>query len=338
MKTVLVVGAGFSGATVARVLADAGHAVKVVDIRTHVAGNAHDLVDTETGIMYHKYGPHIFHTSNQKVVDFLSRFTEWTPYAHRVKAILEDGTYVPFPPNLETLNTVPKEELIDTFFRPYTKKMWGVDIEELSPEILARVPIRQDHDDRYFPKDTFQAMPTDGYTCLVKNMLNHRLINVSLGIDYRDFYTPNLFDHVFCSAPIDVHFRHVYGELPYRSIKFHNQVVHLPRALPTATVNFTHSAPYTRVTEWKQFLNYKTDSSKTLLTFEEPCDSKDNNNERYYPVKTADDRYRKLYQAYASLVEPGWTFIGRLGNYAYLDMQQAVSSSVVVARDYLATL
>lgn len=158
----LVVGAGFAGATAARILADKGHYVTVIDQRSHIGGNAYDYVDNKTGIRIHHYGPHIFHTSNQKVIDFLSRFTEWLPYEHRVSAQLDNGILVDFPPNQKTIQIVDQSKIIETFYRPYSEKMWGQKLEDIDPDILNRVMIRKDYEDRYFPKDTFQFMPKIG--------------------------------------------------------------------------------------------------------------------------------------------------------------------------------
>ena len=181
--SVLIVGAGFSGATIARILADEGFEVHVIESRDHLAGNAYDFVN-EHQIRIHKYGPHLFHTSNKEVVNFLSRFTEWIPYHHKVKAMLGDGRLVTLPVNKETIAIVGKENLLDIFFRPYTKKMWGMSLEEIDPDIINRVPIRDDMNELYFPSDLFQALPSNGYTQLVAKMLDHPLIKVSLNTSF----------------------------------------------------------------------------------------------------------------------------------------------------------
>ena len=166
----LVVGVGFAGATIAVELARRGHIVHMIDKRGHIAGNAYDYVN-EHGIRVHQYGPHLFHTSNQKVVEWLSQFTEWLPYKHKVKALLSDGRYVTLPANQETLEIIGRENVLDILFRPYTRKMWGIELEKLEPSILQRVPIRDDMNEHYFPNDTFQAMPKKGYTSLFERML-----------------------------------------------------------------------------------------------------------------------------------------------------------------------
>ena len=175
----LIVGAGFSGAVIARELAEAGHSVRVIEKRNHVAGNAYDYTN-EHGIRVHEYGPHLFHTNNKEVYDYLGKFTEWVPYHHKVKALLEDGRYATLPVNRETKAMVGEENVLDIFFRPYTKKMWGMELDELNPEIINRVPIRDDDNDLYFPNDAYQAMPKDGYTAMVQSMLAHANIQVML--------------------------------------------------------------------------------------------------------------------------------------------------------------
>lgn len=326
--TYLVVGAGFSGATIARELADAGHRVDVIDRRPHVAGNAYDRVN-EYGIRVHDYGPHLFHTSNKVVFDYLSRFTDWVPYEHRVKALLKSGEYVPFPPNRETKSVV--KDVIDTFYRPYTKKMWGKDIEEVNPDILNRVPGRDDDEDRYFPNDEYQFMPVHGYTQLIENMLDHHNITTTTEVSF-DKEMERAYDHVFNSMPVDEYYKFIYGELEYRSIKFHTTTVKTPTMLPTTTVNFTHSGPFTRITEWQKIPMHGCNNYYTTVTVEEPCDYKENCMERYYPVN--DDINKNRYRRYKSINNPKVTFIGRCGQYVYVDMHQAVNSALRIAMDW----
>lgn len=329
----LVVGAGLSGVVIARELAEVGHTVTVIDARDHVAGNAYDYVN-EDGIRVHKYGPHLFHTSNYKVFDWLSKFTEWVPYKHKVKAQLEDGRYATLPVNKETKNMVGEENVLDVFFRPYTKKMWGVELDELNPDIINRVPIRDDDNELYFPDDKIQYMPKDGYTELVNTILNHDNITVKINTDYNYTMDKN-YDHIFNSMPIDQYFNFKHGKLPYRSIKFHTVTLPIPSALPTATVNFTHDGPYTRVTEWKKIPKHGSNKYNTTLTFEEPCDYEDNDYERYYPVKDRDGKNRVLYEKYNNEQLEKMTFIGRCGLYAYLDMHQAVNAALATVRKFL---
>tara|TARA_B110000902_G_scaffold249007_1_gene306744 strand:- start:3856 stop:4857 length:1002 start_codon:yes stop_codon:yes gene_type:complete len=329
----LIVGAGFSGAVIARELAEAGHHVRVIEKRNHVAGNAYDYTN-EHGIRVHEYGPHLFHTNNKEVYDYLGKFTEWVPYYHKVKALLEDGRYATLPVNRETKAMVGEENVLDIFFRPYTKKMWGMELDELNPEIINRVPIRDDDNDLYFPNDAYQAMPKDGYTAMVQSMLAHANIQVMLETSY-DKEDNWMYDRVFNSMPIDQYFDFKHGNLPYRSIRFETVTVPIPRALPSATLNFTHDGPQTRVTEWKNIPCHGDNKYSTTLTFETPCDYADNNFERYYPVKDADGVNRALYQKYKNEQPGNVTFIGRCGLYAYLDMHQAVNSALATVRKFL---
>ena len=331
---ILIVGAGFSGAVIARECAAAGHLVKVIDKRDHIGGNAYDYIDSN-GIRIHKYGPHLFHTNNEKVVQWLSQFTEWQPYQHKVKAQLNDGTYVTLPVNKETKEIVGEDNVLDIFFRPYTKKMWGKSLDELDPSIINRVPIRDDDNELYFPNDEYQMMPKKGYTEIFHNIFNHSSIEVELNVEF-DKSMEEEYDYVFNSMPIDMYFDYDYGELPYRSIKFHNVTLQQPRVLPTATVNFTHDGPYTRVTEWKNIPCHGSNDYTTVLTYEQPCDYKDNDYERYYPVKDLEGTNRETYKKYKDRVdEDKMTFIGRCGMYVYVDMHQAISSALATARRFL---
>jgi len=333
MKSILIVGAGFSGAVIARELAEAGHKVTIIDQRNHIGGNAYDY-DHE-GIRIHKYGPHLFHTNNKEVVDWLSKFTEWVDYKHKVKAQLDDGTYVTLPVNRETKEIVGEENILDTFFRPYTLKMWGKTLDELDPSIINRIPTRDDDNELYFPNDEYQMMPKDGYTKLFENIFKHKYIKVFTGTKFSTSMEKK-YDHVFNSMPIDEYFKYKHGELPYRSIKFHHKTVPMARVLPTATVNFTHDGPYTRVTEWKNIPNHGKDPKQTIITYEEPCDYKDNNKERYYPVKDVDGVNRETYKKYKEMVDTDrMTFIGRCGMYVYVDMHQAISSALATAKRFL---
>lgn len=329
---ILIVGAGLSGVTIARELADRGHKVHVIDRRDHVAGNAYDYIN-EHGIRVHKYGPHLFHTNNKKVFQWLTRFTDWVEYHHKVKAQLKDGRYVTLPVNKETKDIVGEENVLDIFFRPYTKKMWGVELDKLNPDIINRVPIRDDDNELYFPDDKIQYMPRHGYTKMVENILHHHNITVDLKVHFNKLLEKE-YDHVFNSMPIDEYYEFKYGKLPYRSIKFETISLPIPKALPTAVVNFTHYGPKTRVTEWKNIPCHGDNRYMTTLTFEEPCDYVENNLERYYPVKDASGNNKKTYEKYKKLQSKNMTFIGRCGLYAYLDMHQAINSSLAIAKRF----
>ena len=332
-KNILVVGCGFSGSVIARELANIGYQVTIIDKRDHIGGNCYDYVN-EYGIRVHMYGPHLFHTRNKDVFDYLSKFTEWVEYKHKVKAILSNGQYVTLPVNQETSDIVGKDNVVDTFIRPYTKKMWGMDIEDIDPDILNRVPIRSDMNDLYFPDDEYQFMPKDGYTKLFENLLDHPNIIVKLNTPFDPEMECN-YDYVFNSMPIDQYWCNAYGELPYRSIKFHTVSLPLPKLLPETTVNFTHSGKFTRMTEWKNIPNHGENDMFTTITYEEPCDYQDNSYERYYPVKDKNGANRERYKQYKSINSPNVKFIGRCGLYAYLNMDQAVSSALSIAKEFI---
>ena len=332
-KKILIVGAGLSGATIARELADNGYEILIIDKKPHIAGHCFDFTSNE-GIRIHKYGPHIFHTSNQLVIDWLKKFTKWVDYEHKVLAKLNNGILVPFPPNTEPLKNVKYDELIDTFYRPYSEKMWGKSLEDLNPKIINRVPVRSDDEDRYFPNDKFQKLPSQGYTKLVENLLEHPSIKVELNTNFSKQMQKNVL-HTFNSMPIDEYFDFCFGELPYRSIKFHHRVINENKISNNSVINFTDSGKYTRETEWKNFPNHGHNPFKTQLTREEPCDYKDNNFERYYPINDADGENRKKYNKYKKIIPKNITFIGRCGQYVYIDMDQAVSSSLALSRKFI---
>lgn len=395
----LVVGAGFAGAVVARELAEAGWQVLVVDSRSHIAGNAYDYVN-EHGIRVHKYGPHLWHGNSDVAQDWVSRFTEWLPYHHWVRAMLPNGSTVPLPINRDTIETVfarelaeaygPNylddwqleefmekklapfadveitnsrqhveasvgKELCELFFAPYTKKMWGMDLSDLPTSVAARIPTKMDRDPFYFPKDKHQYLPKDGYTAIFEKIFAHpnitvklntrrqELLQFSASYSYPGVLGPEWdsakFDAVFTSEPIDTYYECCYGELPWRSIKCHTYNVPVPGVLDAPVINFTHDGPHTRATEWKQLPGHGNNPHWTTITVEEPCDYKDNNFERYYPVKTSHevDPNRETYKKYRALAkEDGVHFIGRCGRYVYTDMQPCVNSTLAQVRKFLA--
>lgn len=368
---ILVVGAGFAGACYARILAENGYKVQVIDARAHIAGNAFDYED-ENGIRRHRYGPHLFHTSNSQVVDWLSQFTEWVPYEHRVRARLDDGRFVPMPINLETISVVlgakindsetaksilsqisipnakPSnageflystigKELTDLFFRRYTKKMWDMDLEDMDASVVKRIPIRLDFEDRYFPNEIYQTMPRDGYTAIFDRIFDHPNIDVILNTKF-DHKMEKDFDFCFNSMPIDDYYNFSLGELPYRSIKFHHRTSDQKLHQNWATTNFTDEGLITRETCWHLLPGHLIrDTGQYTYTSEEPCDYRDNQLERYYPVKTADGRYEKLYASYKELSRRNFkvSFIGRCGTYQYLDMHQVINQSLAGAKHWL---
>ncbi|GGE82630.1 UDP-galactopyranose mutase [Sphingomonas prati] len=357
---VMVVGAGFAGAVMAERLAnDGGKRVLVVDRRPHIAGNAFDHLDA-AGILIHQYGPHIFHTNSTEIVDYLSQFTDWRPYEHRVLAQV-GAQQVPMPINRTTLNmlydldlhtdadvdaflasraepvdpirtsadvVVSKvgRELYETFFRGYTRKQWGMDPSELDKSVTARVPTRSDTDDRYFT-DRFQAMPAAGYTAMFERMLDHPNIDVLLDVDYtavRDVY-PH--DHLVFTGPIDEYFSHRYGALPYRSLRFEHRTEDTEWHQPVAVVNYPdEDVPYTRVTEYKHLTGQT--ALRTSLTTEYPSATGD----PYYPIPR--DENQALFKRYEALAlaERNVSFVGRLATYRYYNMDQVVGQALATYR------
>lgn len=329
---ILVVGAGFSGAVIAHELAKAGYLVDIIDERDHIAGNAYDY-ENEHGIRVHKYGPHIFHTNNKKVFDWVTQFSDWTEYKHKVKAQLSNGDFVTLPVNKETKLKVGEDNIIDIFYRPYTKKMWNKDIEELDPNILKRVPIRDDDNEYYFPDAIYNFMPTFGYTEVFNTILSHENIKVTLNTKFKKDVEKD-YTHVFNSMAIDSYYDYQFGHLPYRSLKFHHVSLPMVKVLPRSVVNFTHDGKYTRMTEWKQFPNHGTSEKWTSLTYEEPCDYAENDFERFYPVKDINGENRNLYAKYKAILNDKVTFIGRCGMYVYIDMDQAINSALAVVEKF----
>jgi UDP-galactopyranose mutase len=352
----LVVGAGFAGSVAAERLASLGKRVLVVDRRPHVAGNAFDRLD-DAGILIHQYGPHIFHTNAKRVFDYLSRFTAWRPYEHRVLASVH-GQLVPIPINRTTLNRLygldlrsdeeveafyasraePKErlvtsedvvvsrvgrELYESFFRGYTRKQWGLDPSELDAQVTARVPARTNDDDRYFT-DAYQAMPQDGFTAMFERILDHPNITLRLGTDYRDVERRADYDEVIFTGPIDEYFGTRYGKLPYRSLDFRHETLDVEQALPVAVVNHPNEHDYTRVTEFKHLTGQR--HPRTSLVYEYPRAEGD----PYYPIPRPEcaaiyERYRRLAEA-----TPGVHFVGRLATYRYYNMDQVVAQALTL--------
>lgn len=363
---VMVVGAGFAGAVMAeRLAADGGKRVLVIDRRPHIAGNAFDHRDA-AGILVHQYGPHIFHTNSADIFDYLSRFTDWHPYEHRVLADV-DGRLVPMPINRTTLNmlyglnlssdaeveaflaaraepvdtirtsadvVVSKvgRELYETFFRGYTRKQWGIDPSDLDKSVTARVPTRTCTDDRYFG-DTYQAMPRAGYTRMFEAMLTHPNIDLLLGVDYNDVRDAYPHDHLVFTGPIDEYFGFRYGRLPYRSLRFEHRTLDEVQHQPVAVVNYpSEDVPYTRVTEYKHLTGQVAD--RTSVTYEYPSATGD----PYYPIPREENQ--ALYKRYESLAlaEPNVSFVGRLATYRYYNMDQVVGQALATYRRLKAKL
>jgi UDP-galactopyranose mutase len=357
---VLVVGAGYAGSIMAeRLASQRGLRVLVVDRRPHIAGNAHDYLD-EHGVLVHAYGPHIFHTKSQGVVDYLSQFTEWTPYEHRVVAEVE-GKHVPVPINRTTINELygldlrtdedveafyaerrePIEhvrtsedtvvakvgrDLYEKFFRGYTRKQWERDPSELHASVCGRIPVRTNTDDRYFG-DWHQALPSDGYTAMFERILAHPGVDVALGTSFEEVRDELDYAHLVYTGPIDAFFGNRFGRLPYRSLEWELRNEPTPDGgfrLPAGSINYpSEDVPHTRVTEFRRLTGQSPHPSSTLAV-EFPRSEGD----PYYPIPRDDTRalYRK-YEALASELEDV-TFVGRLARYQYLNMDQVVGQAL----------
>jgi UDP-galactopyranose mutase len=358
----LIVGAGFAGSVISERLASQhGARVLLIDRRPHVGGNAYDEPN-EAGILYHKYGPHIFHTNSEQVVEYLSQFTEWRPYEHRVRAFVR-RQLVPIPINRTTLNKLfgldlqtdeeaeaylatraepvdeirtsedvvinaVGQELYELFFRGYTRKQWGLDPSQLDKQVTSRIPTRTNTDDRYFT-DTFQAMPLHGYTAMFERMLDHPLIERMLGTDFRDLKEEahEIAAHIIYTGPVDEYFDFRFGKLPYRSLRFDHRTLDKKWHQPIAVVNYPdEQVPYTRVSEYKHLTGQE--HPRTTITFEYPSAEGD----PYYPIPRAENQ--ALYKRYEALADatPNVTFVGRLATYRYYNMDQIVGQALATFR------
>jgi UDP-galactopyranose mutase len=356
----LVVGAGFAGSVIAERLASQHDArVLVVDRRPHVGGNAYDHLD-DAGVLIHQYGPHIFHTNSDEIVDYLSKFTEWRRYEHRVLAEVR-GQLVPIPINRTTLNqlfeldlktdeeagaylasraeTVEEiktsedvvinavgRELYELFFQGYTRKQWGIDPSGLDKAVTARIPTRTNTDDRYFG-DKHQIMPKHGYTAMFNRMLDHPNIDVLLSTDYKDIVDEIDAGHLVFTGPIDEYFDFRFGKLPYRSLRFEHKIVDQGQYQPVAVVNYPDpQVPYTRITEYKHLTGQT--HAKTSITYEYPSAEGD----PYYPIPRPENQ--ALFKKYEALADstPGVTFVGRLATYRYYNMDQVVGQALTAFR------
>ena len=350
----LIVGAGFAGAVLAERLAtQSGKKVLVVDKRNHIGGNTYDYYNKE-GIMVHKYGPHIFHTNCREIYDYLGQFTKWRPYEHRVLASV-DGMLVPIPINLNTINNLyglqlssdqvdeflqskaeqrkqirtsedvvvnkVGRELYEKFFKGYTNKQWGLDPSELDASVTARIPTRNNRDNRYFT-DTYQGMPLYGYTKMFENMLSHPNIKIMLNTDYKEIEQLIPYKEMIYTGPVDYYFDYCYGKLPYRSIEFKFETLEAETHQPTGTVNYPNEHPYTRITEFKYLTGQK--HPKTTIVYEYPRAEGD----PYYPVPRTENAelYKKYQRLAASLKNVHFT--GRLATYKYYNMDQVVAQSL----------
>src|SRR4051812_23685350 len=342
----VVVGAGFAGSVVAERLATCLDAkVLVVDKRNHIGGNAYDHYD-DHGILIHKYGPHIFHTSSREVFAYLSQFTDWRSYQHRVMASV-DGQLVPIPINLDTINRlenanmssnelvryfasvaekVPNlrtsedvivskvgRQLYEKFFKNYTRKQWGLDPSELDATVTARIPVRTNRDNRYFT-DAYQAMPRFGFTRMFERMLDHPNIRILLNADYKEIMRYFRSSQLVYTGPVDAYFDYCHGRLPYRSLKFKLETHNTPVFQPAPVVNYPNDFDYTRVTEFKYLTGQE--HPKTTVVYEFPQDEGD----PYYPVPRPQNAV--MYRKYEELAQraTGVHFVGRLATYRYYNM------------------
>ena len=354
----LIVGAGFAGSVLAERLANVyDRRVLVIDRRPHIAGNAFDHFD-DAGILVHRYGPHIFHCNAPEIFQYLSQFTEWRPYQHRVLADVS-GQLVPLPINLDTINqlyglnlssfelkawfesvaeplssirnaedaVVSKvgRELFNTFFRGYTRKQWGLEPRELDAHVTARIPTRTSRDDRYF-SDVYQSMPLHGYTRMFQRMLDHPKIQVLLNADYREVRDAITHAGVIYTGPIDEFFDFRLGPLPYRSLEFRFETHPVAQRQPVGTINFPNTHDYTRVTEFKHLTGQT--HPQTSVVYEYPRADGD----PYYPIPRPENA--ALYKQYAAMANslPNVHFAGRLGTYQYYNMDQVVAQALALAR------
>ncbi len=351
----LIVGAGFAGSVLAERLANgSGKKVLICDKRPHIAGNAFDFYNDD-GILIHKYGPHIFHTNSKDVFDYLSRFTEWREYQHRVLASV-DGMLLPIPINLDTINklyglnltafeveeffathaekcdvirtsedvVVSKvgRELYEKFFKNYTNKQWGLDPSELDASVTSRVPTRTNRDDRYFT-DSYQAMPKHGFTKMFGKILDSPNIKIMLNCDYREIINQFSFKEMIYTGPVDAFFDYRYGKLPYRSLEFKHETHDNERFQTAPVVNFPNEQAFTRITEFKYLTGQE--HKKTSIVYEFPQAAGD----PYYPIPRKENA--DIYAKYKTLADarPDVHFVGRLATYKYYNMDQIVAQALM---------
>lgn len=363
----LVVGCGLSGIVLAeRIASQKKEEVLIIDKRNHIGGNIFDYKDKDTNITVHKYGPHVFHTNSKEVWDYLSQFTDWHRFMYRVKAVM-DGIEVNIPFNLDSLRKVfpnslankLEEKLLEKFgfnkkipilelrqsndkdleflaqyvyekvFLGYTVKQWGVKPEDLDPSVSGRVPVYISRDDRYF-QDKYQAIPADGYTKMVQNILDNPLIKVELNTDFNDIRENIEYDRLFFSGAIDEFFNYEFGALPYRSLDIVFKTYDTEYLQSGPQMNYPENYDYTRSVEYKYYLDEKSD--KTIVSYEYSCPY-DGKNERYYPIPGSENQ--SLYDKYAqkaSELKNVW-FVGRLGDYKYYNMDQTVARALELFKE-----
>ena len=367
-KNILIVGAGFSGAVIARQLAEQGHRIRIIDQRDHIGGNSYDARDPQTDVMVHVYGPHIFHTDNETVWNYVTQHAEMMPYVNRVKATV-NGQVFSLPINLHTINQFfaktcspdearaliaekgdssilePKtfeeqalrfigKELYEAFFKGYTIKQWGMEPSQLPASILKRLPVRFNYDDNYF-NHRFQGMPKLGYTKMIESIANHENITIELQQSF-NAEEREQYDHVFYSGPLDAFYSYQYGRLGYRTLDF-EKFTWQGDYQGCAVMNYCSlDVPYTRITEHKYFSPWEShEGSVCYKEYSRECGEKDI---PYYPIRQMGEM--ALLDKYLSLAEneKNMTFVGRLGTYRYLDMDVTIAEALNTADKYLSSL
>lgn len=364
----LIVGAGFAGSVLAeRIASVRNESVLVIDRRPHIAGNAYDELDAH-GILIHRYGPHVFHTNSARVWDYLSRFTEWRPYAHRALVSIRNQL-VPVPFNFQALRTLfPAAEaqslqtrltaeygsevkvpilrmrehpdpdirrlaafVFDNVFAGYTRKQWDLEPHQLDPSVMARVPVLIGEDDRYF-QDTFQALPRDGYAALFRRLLNHPNIDVRLDTDFRALPASLSWHRIIYTGPIDEFFQHRHGRLPYRSLRFDFRHHGGGQFQPCGQVNYPGGEPFTRISEFKHMTGQTIEGTTVAVEYPQP--HLPGENEPYYPIPRPESAaIHARYQAEAAALEGSTLFVGRLADYRYYNMDQVVARALKVFDD-----
>ena len=369
MYDFLIVGAGFAGSVLAeRISSQLDKKVLVVEKRNHIAGNCYDYYN-DKGILVHKYGPHIFHTNSKKVWDYLSQFTEWVPYEHKVLAVV-NGIKIPVPFNLNSLYKIfPQDKaknlenkllnkykyglkipilklrentesdlkdlsdfIYEKIFYGYTVKQWSLKPDELEHTVTARVPVSISHDDRYF-QDKYQGIPANGYTNTFEKMLNNGNIDILLNSDYREIINDVKFNKMIYTGAIDEYFDYMYGKLPYRSLTFKLETLEQKWFQETAQINYPNDFDYTRITEFKHFLKISSEEKNnfTTIAYEFPCEFESGKNEPYYPIpqKNNEELYQK-YKFESDKFSKNVLFIGRLTNYKYFNMEEIIGIALMI--------
>lgn len=366
MKRICIVGAGFSGAVIARELAEAGHVIDVFESRAHVAGNCHTERDPETGVLVHKYGPHIFHTDNEAVWNYINRFDEFMPYVNRVKAQVKDQLFT-LPINLLTINQFfkknmrPQEaknfiaeigdksieepisfedqalkfvgkDLYDAFFKGYTLKQWGIHPKELPASILKRLPVRFNYDDNYF-NHKYQGMPKHGYTYIVEKILEHSNISVHTNRKFDPSVDLVGYNHCFYSGPLDAFYNYKYGRLAYRTLDFIEEKCKGDYQ-GCAVMNYCdEEVPYTRITEHKHFAPWEKHELTTVYReYSRLCSEDDT---PYYPIRLVEDQEVLNKYLAISNYQKNVTFVGRLGTYRYLDMDVTIAEALEISAKFI---